>query len=88
MEDVVTLPFMTALEFADNVAIKYEHATCYLIHQEVVPIFKFTIILSWPHKTYKPLLWNYWTIIKTCTITAIMQPQPCNMKLKQQQARF
>jgi hypothetical protein len=34
MEDFVTVPFMAALDFANNVALTYEHATRYLIRQE------------------------------------------------------
>jgi hypothetical protein len=34
MEDVMTEPFMTELDFADHLALKYEQATCYHICQE------------------------------------------------------
>jgi hypothetical protein len=34
LEDVVTGPFILALDFADNATLKYEQATQYLIHQE------------------------------------------------------
>jgi hypothetical protein len=34
MEDFVTVPFMTVLDFADNVALEYDKANNYLIHHE------------------------------------------------------
>jgi hypothetical protein len=36
LEDVVTGPFMAALDFADQVALNYKHATHYLTRQEEV----------------------------------------------------
>jgi hypothetical protein len=36
MYDVVTVPFMAALDFSDNISLKYEHAARCMIHQEEV----------------------------------------------------
>jgi hypothetical protein len=36
MEDVATVPFLTALDFAENIALKFEQSACYLVCQEEV----------------------------------------------------